>query len=617
MEKNKGILPGFFENKVVDRLLSYLYPVIIGLFAICRVNMGLDITDTAYNYSNFNFLKGLDDMWFYSTFLSNLLGRLFTLLPFGNTMLGLNFYTSLVKVAILLTAFFFLVKKVKLSKHLVFLGLMMAAGLNWCPTAVLYNYLTYLFLLLGVIFLYEAETSNQLKRENLFFFIAGIMLGMNVFVRLPNLCEAALIIAVWYMSIIRKESFLVALRKTLICLGGYVTAFLLCVLMAVASRSFFAYVRGISQMFEGGGEASSQYSFKGLIFSAFSGYIGIKYWAFFALLALFLVGLLSFAISKFLASQKKDSALCKVCQLGKYLFAAAVFILTIVKFIRTDLYSFRFYEYSSMYGINVIALLIAIVLFAIMVFDNNYSQNERFLAMSILIVIGVTPLGSNNGMYSVLNNLYLALPLMLCMLFRKSERFEWIKAVKVTALMFVGVAFLHSILFGLNFSFRDGGGEKMSATVDNNEILKGMKTIPSNAQFLSEATEAWKNGYEDSTILVFGNAAGLSFYMDAKPAISTVWPSLASFSLSKFENEMAALKYSHFENGTALPLVVLGKDGFDAYIAMAQGDTSEIEATLGQTYIKKLEILYDFLNNYGYSGIYYCDTFWVLAPNEK
>lgn len=608
------------QNRILDKVLSCLYPVIIAAYSFCRVDKGLEITDTAYNYSNFKFSSNLDDMWFFSTFLSNIIGRFFTLLPGGNTMLGLNIYTGSVKCLILLVAFFFLTKRVKLSKHVTFIGVMIAAGLSWCPTAVLYNYLTYLFLLLGVIFIYEAEVSPSVSKENRFFIIAGICLGANVFVRLPNLCEAALIVVVWYVSIVRKETFKVSMRKTLMCILGYVLSFALCIMLAFATRGYEAYFRGITQMFSGGGDATSQYSPKGLLFTAYSGYIGISYWAILMIVAAVFVGALSLVSVKLIEPKIKSEKVLKFFSSLKYIATFVVFLFTVFWFRRTGLYTDNYFEYSSMYGINIVVLVISIIsLLVIALIPNEkspFSFEYKILAASALVVIFITPLGSNNGMYSVLNNQYLILPLMLGILVSVLKTKKWVNPICIFALLITLTGGLHSVLFGLNFTFRDGGGKPINCRVDNNKILKGMKTIESNANYLTDISEIWEKDYKGSTILVFGNAAGLSFYLDAKPAISTVWPSLASFSYEKFENEMRLLKALHFEKGVELPVIVLGNDGMDAYLEYVAGDTSKTEAILGKTYIKKLEILYDFLKYYDYSGIYHCDTFWVFAPGE-
>ena len=65
-------------------------------------------------------------------------------LPFGATFLGMNFYTALIQTVIAVTAYFVL--RGRIPAPLVMLGEFLALGLCWCPSVILYNYLTYLTL---------------------------------------------------------------------------------------------------------------------------------------------------------------------------------------------------------------------------------------------------------------------------------------------------------------------------------------------------------------------------------------------------------------------------------------------------------------------------------------
>ena len=81
---------------------------------------------------------------------------------------------------------------------LIFIGELMALGLCWCPSTILYNYLTYLIMDAGVILLYKGIVENNRR----YYVAAGVLLGMNVAVRMPNVVQAAFIVAVWYGSML-------------------------------------------------------------------------------------------------------------------------------------------------------------------------------------------------------------------------------------------------------------------------------------------------------------------------------------------------------------------------------------------------------------------------------
>ena len=154
---------GTKKNKWLVWTENALLPLILALYPLRHVWMGIDLRDTGYNYANFRYmgLAHMDSMWVFSTYLANAVGHFFSLLPGGDTLLFMNIYTALVVSVTALIAYFFLVKKCGLPFWTVFAGEFAAVSLCWCPTAVLYNYLTYLFLLLCILFLYVGLTEEK------------------------------------------------------------------------------------------------------------------------------------------------------------------------------------------------------------------------------------------------------------------------------------------------------------------------------------------------------------------------------------------------------------------------------------------------------------------------
>ena len=61
-----------------------------------HIMIGMDLWDIGYNYANFRYmgLEHMDSMWLFSTYLSTATGHALSLLPWGNTLLGMNLYTG-------------------------------------------------------------------------------------------------------------------------------------------------------------------------------------------------------------------------------------------------------------------------------------------------------------------------------------------------------------------------------------------------------------------------------------------------------------------------------------------------------------------------------------------
>ena len=154
------------------KLPGWIFPVLLTVYSLLLVNQGVTVTDTGYNYGNFIHFESLDGMWKFSTYLATAIGSFFTKLPFGSTMLGLNVYTGLVKASIALVTYFFCVKLFEMPKGVAFLAELVALGFCWCPTALLYNYVTYLLFTLGTLLLCLAVKTGKTR----WYVLAGVCL---------------------------------------------------------------------------------------------------------------------------------------------------------------------------------------------------------------------------------------------------------------------------------------------------------------------------------------------------------------------------------------------------------------------------------------------------------
>ncbi|MDE7232204.1 MAG: hypothetical protein K2N37_03925, partial [Lachnospiraceae bacterium] len=176
---------------------NVLFSVLLVLYPLVGINQGLNVADTTYSLANFQYFGQMKGTWMVATFLANAVGSLLMRLPFGGTLLGIYFYTSLVQSATALMVYLALRKR--LPAPLLFVGEMLALGLCWCPSAVLYNYLTYFLMTAGMLLLYRGLTTVPGKASGrLYFVAAGLCLGANVAVRMPNVVQAAFIRALWY-----------------------------------------------------------------------------------------------------------------------------------------------------------------------------------------------------------------------------------------------------------------------------------------------------------------------------------------------------------------------------------------------------------------------------------
>ena len=538
-----------FDNKIWSNITKILFPVILVLFALMNIGVGITVTDTGYNYGNFVTFDSLDDMWKFSTYLSGALGAIFAKLPLGQTMMGLNLYTGLLKVLAALCAYFFCIKVCKMRREVVFVGELVALGFCWCPTALIYNYLTYLLFCLGAMCIYVA----LIQEKKQFFVFAGILLGVNVFVRLPNAAEMALIVVVWLYGIWDKKKFGQVVKDTLFCILGYVIG-LAVVLGYLACRyGINHYVEGIIALFAMTGEVES-YSTLSMLTDSFKVYVQQAKWFVMAILFV-MAGMLLFKVFE------------KKYVLVKGIIYCIASVGLVYCFMKMGMFYINYRDYFSMFAWGVMVLMFCLVFGIYTMFFSKVEKTEKVLAALACVIILITPIGSNNHLYSPINNLFLVLPFFANHIWHllSDEKSSMIVGkvkfsklpYRIAMVMFAGVVFVQSIMFGVNFVFRDGvDGAKRDAQIENNDVLAGMYTNRENAETLQGLNDYLQA--EDMTgesVILFGNIPALAFYYELKPALSSTWPDLPSYSGEKFTTEL--------DNMKEMPMIIVSANPAD------------------------------------------------------
>ena len=165
-----------------------LFIILLAFWPLIHVGEGLDVADATYSLGNFQYFASAKGTWQVATYLSNVAGWLLMKLPQGGTMAGMNLYTGLL---VSLTAVCcYLALRRKMSAVTVFVGEMLAASLCWCPTVILYHYLSYCLMTLGAWLLYRGCLCGlREKRRARCLLAAGFCLGANIAVRMPNVVQ--------------------------------------------------------------------------------------------------------------------------------------------------------------------------------------------------------------------------------------------------------------------------------------------------------------------------------------------------------------------------------------------------------------------------------------------
>lgn len=540
MEKNK-----FIKNKI-KYLQQIILPLILLIYPLRHINEGIDISDTSYNLGNYTTLETLDKMWYFATYLTQEIGGFLNQLPFGNTMMGMNFYTGLFISATALISYFFLCKKIPYG--IAFLGEFIAISLCWCPSVILYNYITYLLFTLGAALLYTGLVKSKMK----YLIGAGFCLGLNVMTRFPNVVEVTLILALWYYGWMKEKKVLEIAKETGFCILGYLSGLGSVLVVIITQYGFTEYVEGIINLFSMN-ETATSYTPKEMIMSVVREYIFHIRWIL-GMIVVVIIGEIGFRIWNRICKNKKYE------NVPRAIYAVMVLIL-IRWYYAKGMFNVKYYTYESMKQWVAVFLLISIAVCLWMCITKTTTKEEKLLSSIVLIIIGITPIGSNNYLYPNYNNMFLVAPIVLTLLWNimRGGNKMTTYCVKIMLVVTIFMFGIQSIGFGMEFIYRDGmQGEKRDTKVENNDILKGMYTTSENAKAIEGLHNYIKEeDLAERQVIVYGNIPGTTYFLGMEPAISSTWPDLPSYQFTVFEEELIRIQNDIKNNR---PILIFSKD---------------------------------------------------------
>lgn len=632
------------------------------LYPLRHVTMGGDLWDIGYNYGNFQFgnIESMGQMWYFSTFLSNAAGKLLTILPFGHTLLGLNVYTGLFASLLAVLGYLFCTRELHVPKALTFAGEWMALSLCWCPTALLYNYITYVLFLICIILLYRGLTNNR----KMLLFWAGICLGANVFVRFSNLPEMGLIVAVWayefWMGWQEKgrekeggkwlsQALGKMVRDTLLCLAGYVTAFGIILLWIGIFYGLDSYVNGIRLLFamtDTAADYKPTSMLYGLIWPLKESLYWLKRIAVFLAAGILFGTVMDYAPLCFGRGKRREAkAFSLIGMIGStFLTGLLVFWLFLQREgDAPNFTSFYYTSYDPIFWPAILFLILAMGIGMIEVLRKDCPAKDRFLGVCVILMVLLTSIGSNNGMYPSMNNLFLVAPYVLGKLWqftgwcgqRVSQKPKELSDFRLNPSASVQMLWACVLLcmvqfgmFGAIFSFCESTGQQEKGCfVSENPVLRGISMGAQRANWLEGISSyAMGHDYGNREVILHGDIPALAFYLQMRPWFHS-WNDLDSFQYATMKETIDRRrgqlctdlsKADRFWWGdlTAWPVVIADK----AYAAYDAGEASEAGSDPRDL---KWELIQDFMDwcdsdHAAYRMVYQNEKFvvWELLPKD-
>ncbi len=618
------------QEMLIRDLFDSFALIVLSLYPFRNIHNGLDLWDTGYNYANFEYmgLTSMDSMWLFSTYLSNAIGHLMTLLPYGHTLRGLNFYTAFVPALMAVGMYLFFTRHLKFPGWIVFFAEYASLSLCWAPTAVLYQYLTYFVITFSCFLLYRGIVED----EPLTIALSGGLCGLGVFVRFSNLPHASLILAIWMYGFFEfREAFIKSegmkhpsrveiMKKTMLrsmCFFlGYVLAFLVFFIYLSIRYGAPLYISAITELFAIP-ETASGYSAVSMVVDVMGAYIAQIYWVsrllIFGLgggavytLAVWLDERIGKPEFKKLGSEKTVSLLVILTRvLGAVLAVDAILFLMIREH---PFVTFNYRSYYCVFALVGTMCFMALIFNCIPVFMQKMTAGERLLAVLAVYSLLISSLGGNNGILYSFNNMFFWFPLTLKAIYDLvvKNKNTWLYGIKCVLIAVVLFFYVQQFMFGMNFAFAEaekGAAAPRDYIVEYNETLHGIRMSYEKAYSLERLSGyIQENGLSDRELITFGWIPSLHYYLQMAPAFNP-WPDLRSYRIEKLADRLDEISARTAESPDDTEVGMYYEKPVIILCVSDNADNSNDE--------DKWSLIYDFIEKEGYELTYTDDMFIV------
>lgn len=519
----------------------------IFLYPLLFIWQGLDFTDMGFMLTNFQQIFN-DPASIESSFriwLTNIIGGIWVYF-FGDSLGVFGYRVAGVLLAWLTLLVVYVILKPYFTEKLLLLGLLLALiftnrfgfGLN-------YNTLTGFFYVLAAYFLHKGVLSRKLS----LIFFSGLVIGANIFVRLPNISGLTFILVLLYNERLQRNGYRALKEK----LGVFLLGFLAAISISVIVMYFLGHLESYFLAFKGTfsmlGDEKSHHS-------------GVKLNTIFlehnrrVLIMLGITTLSIFVLGVIIKSVKK------ITKSRVEIIIIPLFIIGLILF---------YYEELQVWFKILVAVLGIIYLFLVLNLSGyslNYlnfkykaiKENEfKVLSFIALLVLFLTPLGSNLGINNSLYGMYLGLPIAIGTFFSIKEfSFPWGGVTKKE--LHILRVFLVLVLIGVMlkatyfFTYRETKYREELIYQVRHEKLRGVYTTKERAHVVQELVDALSNyAREDDYLLAYEQIPMIYFLTKTRPYLYGSWPML--YAPERFAN---MLKKAQSEKNE-LPVIVRAK----------------------------------------------------------
>lgn len=492
--------------KKIENMVAAVLALAVLSVAVYQLRFGIDVQDTASYLTKFRYFfeKGTGGNALYY-----LLGEFFGSLIYHvvPTLYALN-----VAGLIVWSLTGFLIYRI-MRPYLETLPLMAAVlggvafGASWVR-CVNWNAWSMLFLTIGMIFLLNGFDSHKKN----WFYLAGLILGWNTFVRMPNIIFLGLVVVVFIYYI--PEGWKAAISRCMKMVFGGIAAGITGLIFSVIFLGLDKTLADIFWLMGSTGDKESKHNIFDMISQVLIGAMdGARQWIKYGVIIGAVIAL-CLVIRKL---TKKDVTL-----FGAILAGAAALYLGFTRDV----------QYTSMPTLLSVQNFIAYGGMAFGAFGAVwfYKKDRRFAMiclMEALTMIFMT-IGTDTG--SIFFRVYMALPaaVIAAVLWRLP-----LKELRILAVFVVALTLATGQNCNQNFVYHDGEhGEAMDAIIDS-PVFEGVYTTASRAEYVNRLIKLLAP-YEGKELLTIGAFNIGHNVTDLKTFFDSAWSDLDYLSMEEF-----------------------------------------------------------------------------------
>lgn len=570
---------------------------LIIIFPLLFIWQGLDFTDIGYSLTNYQQIFNDPESVTYSfiIWLTNIIGGIWILL-FGDTLGLLGANIAGVLVIYLTIGLSYLLLKPYINRKYLLIGIFLTMIYTKGSMLLNYNKLTALFFMASAFFLI-----NGLKGGNIWkILVSGLIMGLNIFIRLPNILGFSLILSIFFYGYISKAKFLHQVKQAIYFIAGYILAILLVIFTMKILGHYGIFKDSIKMIMGIASDRTGHHS----IISLGMIYIGdyLKVIALSCSIILF-----AFIVSKFFSLFKK-----------RYPYYGFIVILSIMIIIIASLAPQQIYGRTVFMILGVLYAILLVYIVNIEKSDYHY----RLISFVALLILIITPLGSNNGLRNSIHSMWLPFPIAFAYIFELRKigaKFETESNLNSTQWkidlnsrelglfrnFLVTLFVVFSLVWSFAYTYRDSSNRiEMRYTVEHPR-LRGVFTTKERAKVVQELLdETSKYIKEDDYLLAYNSIPMLHFLTKTRPYLYNSWPD----SSPPYQFKQALAKA--IKEKTQLPILVRAKFNTREFYWPRKNivdTTSEIQNENRAT-------IDDFINRNNYTLVWENDFFEILKP---